>query len=40
MIKESYTGNLLKDTGALPVVEQAYNKIELYSSKVYRFGVY
>jgi hypothetical protein len=33
--KKSYTGNLLKDTGALPVVEQAYNKIELYSTKVY-----
>jgi len=33
--QKSFTGNLLKRTGTLPVVEQAYNKIETYSLITY-----
>ncbi|CAG2116973.1 unnamed protein product, partial [Medioppia subpectinata] len=33
--QKSYTGNLLKRTGTLPVVEQAYTKIETYSLIAY-----
>ena len=35
---ESYTGDLLRKTGTMPVVEQAFNKIETYSMISYRLA--
>lgn len=33
--QKSFTGKLLKETGALPVVEHAFNKIEFYSMRAH-----